>query len=940
MKKLIWVAAGIVVLAGAAAALTLVKPSKLLAAPPNEEMAPDTLVAFAQVDGLAPVWAQVQGTEAWKDLLASPAAKEFGDAPTGKALSDLSREAETKAAYALDAKHAMQFFGRQVSVGLDRVPADGEPGWLLLTKLDVDALVAEMLEGKRDWRGLHEEFERRAGQVGFQVSQSEHKDRRVSTAKRDGVEVHATLLGDTLAVSSSLDLLRRTIDVTEASGAGSLAKSPRFRDETARLPQGRLGWHWFDLQALRESKASLVAWLHRMQKGGDAAAAAGRILEGTAAAPALAVATELPGGDLYQVRWSYSRTAAELSGGGAPKDLLGAVGEFPFSMAVHDVGSIAGAWDKSALRRRISEGAIGQEFRKHVEDTTEVREFLQEIADKQRSYAASVENDEEMGDEEDEEEDEQGGAPRRKPRIEVAASSLVPDKFSLKMGLHLFRETLSHGLTGDAALAGDWHGGDTGLGEPGVIAAAGLGTEGYLGSLALEGLALAEGKIRRADRKGVPMFVQAEGSEDGKKVCVAHLGETLLLSNDADMLGRALDAAARGAAAPAGAAKFDPGWCVRGRADTRRLGDTMSGLMGPDESKAFLATMPDTVEFATYVAPDLSWVEMRAVSSYAQDIVQANASGEPRTWKWLPERTILVAGCAIEPREILAVVRKTLPDAEEFDQGLAEIKRELEVDIEGELLPALGPEIALAVVRKSADGAAGGPAGGAPPIPGVVLSFEVKDETNVRRTVDAAVRAIERQFAEQQAQRGGEPPARIVRENADGLQLVRFEPTEPEEIPIVPTLAFGRGRLLLGLDMPVVDACLDAGAERSPSLAASPVRQRMRARAEDMGGAWMLLDWGGALDQVAEYAPMIAEAFPAKRTPDGRKRPEFPMDGNEQDYERFEKEMAAFTEATRGSQVAEVKKWIDAFRLIDHIAIVGSNKGRVEERRLIVKFAD
>lgn len=900
------------VAAGAGAALWLTRPAVLVAAPPNAELAPANLVVWTEADDLQGAWTAFKTSESWKDLQASALVDEFRQSETGKGLSDLLAQIESKGGYAIDSSRAMHFLGREVSLGFGPPPQEGAAPWIAFAKLDVEALIRELLDGKGDWTRLLDDLERRTGRMDFAVTRSEHGGVRVLHARRGDLAFHASLLGDTLAVASDDALLKESIARHAAGGEGSLGRSARFREEVARLPDRSTLRAWADLEAMRKAGPQFAQGVTSDAKG---AAGIARVLEGTSGAAALAIGTDLRAGDLYAATWAWTRSAAELTGSARIADLGALTAAFPFTLETRDLASVARAWEASSLRRRLSDGPIGAKVREWMDD-------LKGAADGLRStpFGAALPGGPRFPGMQEEDDPEKERFDRG---LHVAS-----DRFVQRLAWHLAWTGIKSGFTGDFAMGvrGPAERGD----DPEVFGAVRVGTDGLLLLLFGEGVS----GVRATEVAGTSVWRLTEGHRGGASGFAAHAGDAFLVASSEESLRLALTNAAAGSFTT----RLPDGWTVRARYEMAALLDSLPGAERREMRDMLQFSWPTKGETGVYVGDRLETVEVRSVAAYGVDRGLASFAGDPAAWMWMPEGAILGGGVHMDLARLFQAVTGVLPEGArgDLDEALAEASRDLGVDIREELLPALGPELAVVVTRSAAGATQGRGSRQETPVPGVLLGLGVKNDVVVARAVDSVVRLVETEIEDS----GGRMPVRIVREPADGRSLVRFE-IRDDDVPFTlePTVIFGRGWLAVGMERTVVQSALDTEAGRAKGFGASALAGRVRADLPGDRAAWSVLDWGAMLDQIAVYAPQIAQAFPPDVLPSGRRKPAMPAQFDEQSWTKFQQETEAYEAEARTAGDAHVRKWIDACRLIDYMAGATSVDGLDSTERMLIRFA-
>jgi hypothetical protein len=263
------------------------------------------------------------------------------------------------------------------------------------------------------------------------------------------------------------------------------------------------------------------------------------------------------------------------------------------------------------------------------------------------------------------------------------------------------------------------------------------------------------------------------------------------------------------------------------------------------------------------------------------------------------------------------------------------------MDLEKELLPALGRELAVAVTYRAAPPEASAPkraprGGGGPTVlPGLVIGIELKDVATVKKAVDRAIELAEEAIRENDPSSGAKP---FVRESHGGAEIIRFvlPPEAQEEVPVHPALALHDGYLFVSSDVDALIAGIDARNGKGKSLADSPVFARATATLEKKCAGFALLDWSRMIDQIAAYEPQIATMLARADA----KPPAFPANGDADEWQRRTKAYEQKVADGKATGAAKAKKWLEAARVIDFVGSSSRIEGRTGESTMIVKFAE
>jgi hypothetical protein len=939
------VGVGVVVAAAVAAGAYVAVRSRapdLGPAGPNRELAPDTIAVYVEAADAKTTWSKMQTTEAWRDFTASKAAAALLDLAAVKDLLAAVDQVAAKAAYPVDAANAMKFLGRECSMGIELDAQGGAPRVLVLTKLDVDALTKDLVRGKTDLGALWDELQKRTGQCDFHVKKEEYKGHVVAVATRDAASFHAALLGDTLAVSGDGGLLRRAIDCRASGGERSLGRKPAFQTDVAATPAGATAFEWYDFDALDEGRKSLDAGLASLGASAELVGALHGVLDGVRGSHSCARYTTLADGDLYKLTWNYSKTADLFADKASPplRDLY--FGDWIAYAEAHDVGGVVAAWNKSALRRRLGASEVGKWLGSLIDDPAK------KAAEVASTFGVSAPDPLDVDEEKPDE--------KRKPDAKTG----FLDRFAGRFTWHVVSDRI-HALSGgDAAFGVDATSGKSKRdAAPRMAFAVRLDAEARLVVLAAQGALAA--------RKKSPATCEEVGS---RKVFTADardlhflwtlVGDALVVSNDADLVHQA---ARSGDTKPLGpparirdaVATMKPGWRGFLFVDMDHGFDALKRWNGarPDQD---MSAMFDTqrsaglvggqIALTTYVADDFSSIEIRTRSSLPEPkdpdwkrYIERSEPREPLSWNALPDTTFAHVTAPSSGVDLLWFVFKFTVATMHADLASIEsdFRQSMGMDLEKELLPALGREVVCAMTFcKAPPAGKHGPRGDGPIlVPGFVLGVEVKDVATVKRAVDRALEIAEEKIRESDP---STPAKLFVREPHDGAEIVRvtMPPEAQEAVTFQPALALHDGYLFVSTDFDAIRAGVDARNGKGKSLADSPAFARATASLDKKCASFALLDWPKMVDQIAEYEPQIATLFARSES----KYPDFPANGDAEEWQRRMKAYEQKIAEGKTAGVEKAKKWIDALRVVDFVGSSSRVDGRTSEATMIVKFAE
>jgi hypothetical protein len=961
MSKVWIVAALVAAAAGAAAGFVLVKSRVPDFGPagPNRDLAPESLACYAEIGDGAGLWTKMQGTEAWNDLAASKLAAAVVEAKPVKEFLAALDQVAAKSNYRIDAKNAMKLVGREVSVGVKLDPAGGVPQVLVLTKLDTAALAKDLLKGGTDLDALWAEMQRRTGNLDFKITASEHRGQKMAAAARGDESYHAALLGDTLAVATDAALVRAAIDCRLDGGAKSIGHRAAFQADMKALPAGPAIVEWYDLDALDAGRTSLDAGLARFSTNEGVAGAVHAILDGTKGAHTLARAWVLPDGDLYRVSWKYSKSDDLFADRASPPMAALLQGDWAAYGEVRQIGGVTDAWRRSSLRKNLTASELDKWFDGVMDDPSKTVGGMWRIFGHAMPGAAALDLDEQD--------------PAAKGHDPVSVLDALCDRFTSKMGLHLWEQWLDALTKGEAAAAFDL-GGESGS-EPRVAAALRLDTEGRLLAFAAQGaLQGTPGSLVTSEACGARR-VWSYGGE--KHVHWTQVGDTVVIGNDLELVRRAAGADGAAAAAPGALAtavsEMKPGWRACLAYDLDRLLKALNGAManrmhGPGGATQIEKTWDlyreagafgSSGAVAVYVPDDFAAIEVRSRMHLAPATTDDGRAlraeftdvREPRCWASLPDSTIMHSSAPASGVRTLRVMVNAM--AQILGSGKDAIdsafREAMGMDLDKELIPALGRELYFAVTFTPApSGAAAGKSAASttpnderqaaapdsPPIvlPGIVFGIEVKDPAVVRKALDRAIELAEEAIRESQHEPGENL---FSREAHEGVEIVKLTlPPGQLPVPIEPACALHDGFLVITLHSETLRTCVDVQKGKAPRLADSPVFAAASGELGRKCASFMLLDWNRLADQVAVYAPLMGQAFAG----DDVQYPEFPENGDQEEWRRRVGEYQKKLAAGRGAGEAKARRWIDAFRVVDYVGSNVTATGDTTESTFVVRF--
>jgi hypothetical protein len=506
-------------------------------------------------------------------------------------------------------------------------------------------------------------------------------------------------------------------------------------------------------------------------------------------------------------------------------------------------------------------------------------------------------------------------------------------------------------VQGDAGFAIDWAGDTQAMPRMGM--AVRLDTEGRLLALAAQG-AMTEamrGVVETSEHKGRAVHSFVKDMPGSLGVHFALVGDLLVLATDRDMVRAAIDASGSAAAGRRGqaTAAMKPGWCAFAHFDCDRLMAAMDRLMESEPSMGQfkqildmyreLAVLPAHMGMATYVPDDMAYVEMRA-RAWMTPAAAAHPKSdvEPHWRASLPDSTFCYWAGAQGFSDMWRGMKLGMGSAGmEMAQIEQEFQKAIGLELEKQVIPALGDEMLFAlsyVPGRDRPNAAGGPAKIA--IPGITLGLGVRDEAVVRKVLDKALELARDAIRESEPDRKGDL---VSTETHGGVVLFVANLTEEEQamVPIRPALALGDGWLFVSTEADVARSMIDARRGKAPGFTASPVFKRASGLLGARNAGEYLVDWGKAMDEVREMAPMFGQFVPGgPEVP----FPDFPDDGDEEEWKRRIEKYQAESEKAQSAGGERIVKWIDALRCIDHFASSSHCEGDVMDGVFAVRFSE
>lgn len=862
MRRRWWIAGAALLLATTGTVSALMSASLPVAT--VAEVAPKSSIAFVRVKDLTQSYERMQGTEAWKDLVRSRILNTLWESRDAQGMRREFSSRAKRLGLPDTAETYLRFIGKEVAFGVAAHPEMG-PVPYMMYRIDSAALMKALAVDSP--RGLIQLLtERYFGQN--QPSASTYGGYDIYAMPGEGQGFYA-LLRDVVVASPAEALVKEMIDLANAGGAGSLGKSPAFADEMGRLSgEGNLVEAWIDTQTLRDP-AKLKAIAGPAPKG---------FLEtldrGLKQTPALAVALRASAGDLYAVDVVVSRSEAELFVDTARPDAMAVVpSDAAVRFEVRDLRGMMKAAREAEFVRRLTNQALGVDLGELLEDET-VQEAMREVL---------------------------GDAIQLPP---VPEGKDWNTRFETTFIVKLLERIASHALPGDMAIAV----GPAGPGSQIPVTIGGavklppvLRFAGVVAMAAAAGENSEDFRVSAAGNSLVGIGSDYDWQTETYKpvVSLGLIGDTFVISSD---IGHAKNVAERASTAPAtlarteaGGLKISPDYCARMVLDYPRLFGLMKDAMGPDAGQfEYMFNQIGTIDMGFYIRDGFTtyasemYVALPANLDETAKRLYDQPGGPFKAWGLLPAETILQYHGRLDAEALLAYYLKAMPQLQaDIEAGMQEASQVLGVDVRTELLPALGSEIGLALVRQRSQG-------GPQAAPAVVLTWTVKDKAVVDRALQSFIGNV---LVPQDL-----PPDLPEEEKAGMPQMKSIPgPAGSTVTCVVPPRdagvadQFGEtvlpGYAIVG-DVLMISSGAHVIASAKGGLVSSPRWGRIaEATNTAAASAHVSLDFEGLGAVISEHAESLARAF-APSTP--YMPPPFPETPDEQAMEEWQRAMEQY----------------------------------------------
>lgn len=888
------------------------------------EVVPNDVVVFVQAEGLSDHLQAARQTQAWKDLESSAVVsmllhenrrdlKGFRQMLEGRAERlGLQPTLETY----------MKFVGHDVGVGVRLDRESGEPSLIMLYRVDTPALLADLAVENPGAlvRLLTDRY------FGEEAGVLESYGGYDLFASPEGT-VYA-LLRDVFVASDNPATVKRAIDLANAGGLGSLGRTPKYLEEKGRLPESTRLSLYVDIGRIRDPE--VIGMFAGPEFTGKGLEALDRTVKPF---PAIAVGIGAPGDNLYDLCLAVSRSADELlvdTESPSMRSLVPATGAAYIEL--EDIRKGVRAFRGSAMHERIKRSPTLRKLVGYLDSPQDLEGDL--------------------------------GIDLDLPRLPEELNT----KFERTLGAKVLFGALGRIFPGALALGVDApeQGGppipkiDFAVKLPPLLRVA----EAFLTAGVIEIAAMEGGTDTAASFHGprtVITLQETDGHWDDEKMewvvdevipvaAYARVGDTFYFSTDHAGLKAKVAGSQSLTTAPAGALDQVPAgnwWLVR--ADYQRLGALLKafGERELDQTAAMFADMGvDTVLAAGYIRDGFTTFQTRSWAKFTGGGgTMAGMYDQPAApfdgWSHLPADTVLSFAWRLDTEGVLPMVRSlVLRDEymrEDFERGLKEVSEVMGVDVENELMPALGADMVFGIAPQSAEGEA-------IPVPALVLSWKLNDKATVDRALQTFLANVI-----------PEPPPGATEEDlmempqhlthvVGGSTVHIVQPPQREAMQTGGTLQPGYAICGDALVLSSSALAIANAASGGAGYTSSPAFQRAT---QAVGGTEVVsffhADLDGLVRMIGGYAPMIAQAVPTP-PPDGLEPPPFPeeeadMEQWQRDYEVYQMEVmkarraAAQQNAKRISEACErIAGWVDFW------AASGKRDGEMVVGEEILKF--
>jgi hypothetical protein len=837
------------------------------------DLAPQNTLFFVRATNLADTYKAMQDTEAYGDLQASRLANSFLESREWQGMREEFDSRATKLGLAPNAETYLSFIGREVAFAMVPVVKEGrtdtDPAPLMMYRIDTAGLMKTLAT------------ENPAGLIQLLTDRyfegEESKPKAEAYGGYDIFEMnyggYYALLRDVAVASPELSLIKGAIDRANAGGAGGLGQADAFTGDMGRVAaEGNVAELWVNAGLLRDP-----AFYTSLGAGDQAPTAFLTSFDAfIKPTPGFAIAATLPAGDLYQTSLTFSRTEAELFHDNASEAIGGVAAgdDTAMAMTLHDLRGLVADAKEAPLFKELRDEMLNTDLSAFF-DTDAGREMTREMFGQAITLPPVPEGAE--------------WNTRFEARIVEHLAGLAFD--GLAMGdLAFAMGPLPEAQRQNAQVPMSMRGAVKLT--PALRLAAAFG----ISAAAQEGDKEFSVELQENGRTFGTINDYDWNTETHKPVAfLTMVGDTFLVSTDPGYVKNAATSGKFGEAAPS---KLSEGPFMSMTGDYKKLGEFLEVMAQGEMPPDMLGSFGDLGQFEmglyaregfTSLAAE-TWINYDPEGSRLAGLY--NVEGGPfQAWSVLPEATILQLHMRSDFSALFEYYAGMLGSPEDIDEALSEVGEMLGTDIRSELIPALGSEIGLAVIRQpGAEGTMAAPA--------VSLTLTVKDRAVVTKALDNARQALAPELPEgtTDEERAGVATYETINAGDVTLHLVHPPAESGTEQQfgntVLPGYAFFGDLLVVtsGADTLATGAALSRGEGTPLHKGAVFGRLADKTRAASSTSHYHL-EFQGLLGLVDENAASLAQAFAPSG---GYYPPPLPENADEQALEEWQKEMEAY----------------------------------------------
>ncbi|GIW71086.1 MAG: hypothetical protein KatS3mg102_0628 [Planctomycetota bacterium] len=854
------------------------------------EVLPDDVVLFVRAPALGARWQQLRQHPSYQDLEHSRLVQSL------LALDDhgferLLAERAERLGLAPGLDTYLKFIGRDLGFGIRVDRETGRPSWISAYRVDTPALLQALaVDNPAALARVLTERYFGEGSVPAIASYGGFEIYALGASEPGGEDARSyyALLRDVFVASDARETIERAIDHANAAGAGSLGRRESYAAELARLPEDAVLQLWLDLERVRSGE--LLAQLGGRRYTGRLHAVLGRTLKPV---PALAAALLVPGGDLYAAGLASSRSADELLVDTASpplRALVPAQGRaLYFEMA--DLRPLVQQFARSPLWQRIRQA----QWYRELAGALDQPERLADMFDLELELPPVPEGME---------------LHTRLERrllwkaLSGALDALAPGAVALSLDApqasapvpEWFRAMLQGtDLQIDERLgARDVPVFTVAVKLPPLLQLAEAIAMAVLAEQAAQDQEYAEAYVHLAGVRPLAVLVNRRFSWDEESgqmhtslapaAAIVRLGDTLLVTTDCTAAAELAQADASALGAGWQEPALPAGYWSLFRFDYARYLEMLRGAVRGPEAEPLRALTDlftgDVAVSANYIRDGFTTFESVSLTDFGSEpntAVQGlylQPAGPFAGWRLLPADTVLDVSWRFEPQALWQLVRRFVPASEqpELEAALAEFHQNTGIDVEQELIPALGGELTLSAAPQALP--AGAPEG-AVAVPAFTLTWTLDEPQVVERALLALLEAVAPAPPPEATERErARMPRHLELQAAGGVTVHVVEPPAREGVvektggTLRPAFAILPGGMLIASSS--TEAVLGAaaraagaagGGQPPRSLADSPRRARAQQALGGASSASVHVDLAGLARLAGEYAPVLAPAF-------------------------------------------------------------------------------